>query len=758
VVHVSAPVSETVSNPRSALSVPDPTQAQVPPQLWLRSGRPMFGTAVRVYVALALIAGALIFVPRGPVFWGMIGAGVLAFVLFPAVIQGLLAPLERRVLAAGRREATGLLQEVRSRGLVQRFAPHAWLTLQEGRLHLRRGDGRAAARAFTETLRLSRSADTPALISAQAQALVLAEQPEQARELLQRLGQRQALSAGDQLQLGLALLAGKGNGREILAHIHAAQAGLGDLPRVLAALALALHRADQAEAGLVALQRAQDSLGPEPDPFDEALVQRGVKLLRTVQKAHEKRDRKVQSKRDEGAARVAAQMPTKPASADEDRALGPAKSARKAKKDERRASRRAAKAEKRTVAEAAPTSKAAKVAPKGKAAKAIEPYKQKAAATVKPVAVAPAVTEPVAKPKDMAQETGSKPVAVAPAVPVAKPKDMAQETGSKPVAVAPAVTDPVGLAPVAKPKDMAQETGSKPVAVAPVTKEPVGLAPVTEPVAKPKDMAQETGSRPVAVAPVAKDPVGLAPVAKPKDMAQETGSKPVAVAPVAKDPVGLAPVAREVRPEAPRSPAPPAGAALFGSVAAKPSGPGGPTFGAPSGLRLPPRPAASGPQPASTGQPFAARPAAPASPAAVPKVMSPVGAGAADVPKVMSPVGAGAADVPKVMSPVGAGAAAVPKVMSPLGASAADVPKVMSPVGASAPVLGAAPGRAPVLPPTAQSVSAPSLPAPPRVQAAGFEVPRVGQAAPPALAQVLPDTDDGWDDMLDALEADSSRR
>jgi hypothetical protein len=752
VVHVSAPVSETVSNPRSALSVPDPTQAQVPPQLWLRSGRPMFGTAVRVYVALALIAGALIFVPRGPVFWGMIGAGVLAFVLFPAVIQGLLAPLERRVLAAGRREATGLLQEVRSRGLVQRFAPHAWLTLQEGRLHLRRGDGRAAARAFTETLRLSRSADTPALISAQAQALVLAEQPEQARELLQRLGQRQALSAGDQLQLGLALLAGKGNGREILAHIHAAQAGLGDLPRVLAALALALHRADQAEAGLVALQRAQDSLGPEPDPFDEALVQRGVKLLRTVQKAHEKRDRKVQSKRDEGAARVAAQMPTKPASADEDRALGPAKSARKAKKDERRASRRAAKAEKRTVAEAAPTSKAAKVAPKGKAAKAIEPYKQKAAATVKPVAVAPAVTEPVAKPKDMAQETGSKPVAVAPAVPVAKPKDMAQETGSKPVAVAP-VTDPV-----AKPKDMAQETGSKPVAVAPVTKEPVGLAPVTEPVAKPKDMAQETGSKPVAVAPVAKDPVGLAPVAKPKDMAQETGSKPVAVAPVAKEPVGLAPVAREVRPEAPRSPAPPAGAALFGSVAAKPSGPGGPTFGAPSGLRLPPRPAASGPQPASTGQPFAARPAAPASPAAVPKVMSPVGAGAADVPKVMSPVGAGAADVPKVMSPVGASAAAVPKVMSPLGASAADVPKVMSPVGASAPMLGAAPGRAPVLPPTAQSVSAPSLPAPPRVQAAGFEVPRVGQAAPPALAQVLPDTDDGWDDMLDALEADSSRR
>jgi hypothetical protein len=28
-------------------------------------------------------------------------------------------------------------------------------------------------------------------------------------------------------------------------------------------------------------------------------------------------------------------------------------------------------------------------------------------------------------------------------------------------------------------------------------------------------------------------------------------------------------------------------------------------------------------------------------------------------------------------------------------------------------------------------------------------------AAAPTLAQALPDTDDGWDDMLDALEADA---
>ena len=107
---------------------------------------------------------------------------------------------------------------------------------------------------------------------------------------------------------------------------------------------------------------------------------------------------------------------------------------------------------------------------------------------------------------------------------------------------------------------------------------------------------------------------------------------------------------------------------------------------------------------------------------------------------------------------VGAGSAHVTEVMAPAGGGAGPgaVPKVMSPAGP--PVLGAAPGLSPAIPAMAPSVPAPSLPAPPRVQAPSFEVPRVGQAAPPALAQVLPDTDDGWDDMLDALEADSPGR
>jgi len=634
-------VSESASTPRAALSVPDPTQAQVPPQLWLRSGRPMFGTAVRVYVAFALVAGALIFVSRGPVFWGLLGAGVLAFMLFPAVIQGLLAPLERRVLAAGRREATALLQEVRARGLVRRFAPHAWLTLQEGRLHLRRGDGRAAARAFAETQRLSRGADAPALVSAQAHALVLAEQPEQARELLQALGRRQALNAGDQLQLGLALLGGKGNGREALAHVQAAQAGLGDLPRVLAALALALHRADQPEAALVALKQAQDSLGPDPDPFDEALVQRGVKLLRAVQKAQERRERKAEGKRTEAVARVAAPDPAKPGA---EPAASAGKSARKAKKEERRASRRAAKAEKRT-AEPARASKAAKIAPKGKAARAVEPRKLAQAVEVKPVEVVKSVD-------------------------------------------------------------------ARPVEVKAVEVRPVEVKAVE---------AKAVEVRPVEVKSVEVKSVEV---------------KSVEVKSVEVKPVEVVKAAARV--EAPRPPAPPSGTALFGTLGAKPVTPA-PGFGAPppSGLRLPPRPTAT-PQVSASSPPL--RPPAPVAAPAVPKVMSPPAPGASPglaARSVVPPPVAGV-PTPPVAPPVGPVAA--PAVAAPAMRPAVPVPTLSGPPPlAPVPTLSGPPPLAPVL-------------APPSGLA-----PRVAGAPPPALAQVLPDTDDGWDEMLDALEADSAR-
>jgi tetratricopeptide (TPR) repeat protein len=732
-VHVPGPVSETASSPSTALSV-DPTfAAEVPPHLWLRSGRPMVGTATRVYLSLVLIATALIFVPQGPAYWGLIGGGVLTYFLFPVVVQGLLKPIERRVLAVRRREATALLQEVRGRRLVRQFAPHAWLTLQEGRLHLRRGDGKAAARSFTETVRLSRGAGEPALVSAQAQALLIAEQPEQTRELLQALAKKGPLSASDRLHLGLALLAGKGSGRDALEHVQAAAQTLGGHPRVLAALALALHRADETSEALTMLQRAQDALGDEPDPFDEGLVQRGVKLLRTVQKAQQKRERKVEPvARVKDAKVVTTSEPKLDTKAAEDRA----KSARRAKKDERRAARRAAKAEKRTQPESAKAKKgkAPKLKPEGKAPKlAVTAVKPGAKlAEVKPVV---ATTVKVAKPVVVE----AKPV-------VAEVKPVVAEV--KPVV---AEVKPV----VAEVKPVVAEV--KPV----VAEAKPAVAEVKPVVAEVKPVVAEVKPVVAVVKPA---------VAEVKPAVVEV--KPV-VAEVKPAVVEAKPVAAAAEPRLPLTgarPAPPAGTALFGSLGGSQSGlPRGPSAStlplggsgvpksmlgevtAPAAQALPksapiftpgrpPAPAvASNPivrPPAAASEPIA-RPAAPA-----PTVVRP--------PMVVSnPI----ARPPVVASnPI----ARPPVVASnPIVRPAAATPM---PYVAAAPLTVPARPTAPVLPPPPAAVvspTAPVLPPPPAaVVSPTAPVTTAVGVRPSELAQVLPETDDAWDDMLNALEAD----
>jgi len=598
------------------------------------------GTATRVYISLALIATALIFAARGPVFWGLIAGGVLAYFLFPLVIQGLLAPLERRVLAASRRDATGLLQEVRARRLVRQFAPHAWLTLQEGRLHLRRGDGKAASRAFTETVRLSRGADAPGLISAQAHALLIADQPEQTRELLTQLSKQHALSPTDHLHLGLALLAGKGRGPEALEHVRAAETGLGAHPRMLAALALALHRNDEALPALAALQQAQDALGSEPDPYDEALVQRGTKLLRTVQKAQQKRERKPAGAQlpTQAAPRIAVVAPVTP--------VGPetkAKSPRKAKKEERRTARRAAKAEKRVqVVEPVKSKKVGKSATKGIA--------EAGKSATKPVAVK--VVEARVETKPVAAEVETKPVAVKVETRVVEAK-----VETKPVVAEAKLVE-------VRPVETKLVTEAKPVEAKPVVAE----------------------ARPI---------IEVKPVVEVKPVA---ASMPV-FPPVTPVTPAAPPV---VRPEVMRVPAPPTGAALFGSLA-----PGAPR----------------------SAVPVPAVPGLPRAPVAAP------------VPKAM----------PGITPPI---AGAAPLLRPPMVTSSS-----------AAPWAGTAPpSLARQLPPPTGLPGVPGLPSHPEAmplpRAPGAVVmPMAPSAAappvPPSLAQALPDTDDGWDDMLDALEADA---
>ncbi|MDC0722058.1 hypothetical protein [Nannocystis bainbridge] len=278
---------------------PEPARAPLPATSWLRSKRPLASAAARIYVPMAIIAGGLIFAPRGPVFWGLLAGAALWFALFPVFVQGLLGPLERAVMAATPSTAPGLLGALRERRRVRWFAPFAWTAMQEGRLHLVRGEGRASAKALTEAARLAGTmADPPAgIVSAQAHALLIADVPEQARDLLQAQAKRQALGPWDQLHLAAAqLLAGKPRADEVRALLDTAQAALGATPRVLATRALLEQRAGASEPALSALRGAEAGLEAGPDRLAEALVERARRMLRPAVKASEKRARKLEAR------------------------------------------------------------------------------------------------------------------------------------------------------------------------------------------------------------------------------------------------------------------------------------------------------------------------------------------------------------------------------------------------------------------------------------------------------------------------------
>jgi hypothetical protein len=539
---------------------------------------------------------------------------------------------------------------------------------------------------------MSGGADAPGLISAQAHALLLADQPEQTRELLQQLAKKHPLSATDHLHLGLAMLASKGRGPEALEHVRAAEAELAPHPRVLAAMALALHRNDEVVPALAALQRAQEALGSEPDPFDEALVQRGTKLLRTVQKAQQKRERKP------GQAQIPTEVAPRVATGVAVTAPNPddrAKSPRKAKKEERRSARRAAKAEKRVQGvEPVKVKKAGKSATKG----VVEANPAKGGirkAEAKPVAEMQAA-KPVAEVKPVAEmQAEAKPVAEmqAEAKPGAEMKPAAEmQVERKPVAEMQAEARPVAeMKPVAETRSEA-----KPVAETEATVTGTKSEMEAEPVAamnfevKAKS-AVEVNSLAQAE-PVAETNIEANPVLETRPAAE---ARPATPAPVSQDrPTVASSEPRSIEPARPdgmRVPAPPAGAALFGSLQGAPRSSG---------------------------------------PAAAPVLGLPRAPGA--MPTMSGPSVAG---VPALRPPVVPSSSAAPWAGTP-----PTLPRNLPPI-AGGPVLSPRPEDVPV--PRAPAAIVPTGPSP------------VAPPIAPTLAQALPDADDGWDDMLDALEADA---
>lgn len=270
----------------------------VPSHLWTRSGRPMQGRIVQVVLPGALIVAGLL-VSGTALRVALVLAGLALFLLLPAIVLARLERIGRDVQAASPKAAAEMLQRLPGKPVVQFFAPTAWRTLHEGILQLKVGDGKTAAANFAETARLIRQPEAVMLVSAQAHALVVAGNFTDARELLQRLAKENMLVSRDQLDLGIVLLVeSQKKNKQALAYIEAARKTIGDHPRVLAAMALALQKTERIDEASELLEQVQIiQQGADTDPVVEDLVKRARKGLQTFIEAQLRRERRSRSRR-----------------------------------------------------------------------------------------------------------------------------------------------------------------------------------------------------------------------------------------------------------------------------------------------------------------------------------------------------------------------------------------------------------------------------------------------------------------------------
>lgn len=262
--------------------------------VWSKGGRPLAGMLLRfgfagVFFALALAISE----PFTRIIFVAFAVAVL--LLLVPIMDGRLAAMGAAIAAADRPRAAKWLTQLEQQRIVTVFAPHAWVALQRGRLHLVLGNGRAAAKAFADCARISGHTDLPALVSAQAHALLLAGDRKDARALLGALDAKSKMTPRDQLDLGIALLEESGRTNAARTHLEAAREHLGGHPRLLAGLALAYARSDAPTEGLPLLEAAQAADEGNRDELAAELMKRARKALRPALDAAEKRERRAQA-------------------------------------------------------------------------------------------------------------------------------------------------------------------------------------------------------------------------------------------------------------------------------------------------------------------------------------------------------------------------------------------------------------------------------------------------------------------------------
>jgi hypothetical protein len=260
----------------------DTLRVDVPRDVWRRGKRPIRGLFFRATLAFTFALAGLIAMPTLQLQIALIAVGVIVFALLPMLTDSQLSSIENEVQWADRAQAKKLLDTLEQRRLVALFAPFAWVQLQKGRLHLRLGDGRGAARAFAEAARLCGQLEQPALLGAQAHGLTLSGDRKEAHALLKTLEKRNALTPYDRLHLGITLIE-EGRPKQAAEHLEQAAEVLDRHPRALAALALVLAKTERLEEAAEVFDRAEAIEELDADALAPDLLKRARKALRGVE-------------------------------------------------------------------------------------------------------------------------------------------------------------------------------------------------------------------------------------------------------------------------------------------------------------------------------------------------------------------------------------------------------------------------------------------------------------------------------------------
>lgn len=258
----------------------DWVMVDLPRELWSKSRRPGRGLLFRITLSLTFVLVGLA-LPGWPSTIGLGVFGVLVFFALPLVVDRRLEAVGEELSRTPRSQATAALTNLEKRRLVALFAPHAWVALQKGRLHLILDDGRAAAHAFAEAARMVGDVEDPRLMGAQAQGFILSGDRKDARALLTKLESAKKLSARDQLNLAIVYVEEPSKIERAIELLEEAQDELGPHPRVDGALALAYARADQLDDADERVEAAEaDDEALRADPLAQELVKRARKELR----------------------------------------------------------------------------------------------------------------------------------------------------------------------------------------------------------------------------------------------------------------------------------------------------------------------------------------------------------------------------------------------------------------------------------------------------------------------------------------------